>query len=286
MDVLWDTELYCLIGNPIDFSLSPLIHNYIFKSLNLNSIYLSFNIEEKNLKTTIDFFKSINIKGFNVTIPHKKTIIKYLDGISPEAELIGAVNTVKNQKGRLIGYNTDGLGFIKTFKDNNISPQGKNILLLGAGGAAYSIASSLLNEGINKLYLLNRSSENAINLKNKISLRNNKTKIEIVDLNLINKNNIDIIINSTSLGMYPMEDISPLDITGFSKKTIVYDIVYKPSNTKLVMEAKANGLITFNGKSMLLNQAILSQNIWLNDENKINFKIIKELEGVLASYVE
>lgn len=286
MEIMWDTELYCLVGDPINFSLSPIIHNYIFKILNRNSVYLAFNIEEKKLKKTINTFKSLNVKGFNVTIPHKKKIIKYLDEISPEAEKIGAVNTVKNQNGKFIGYNTDGHGFIKTFKDNNIALQGKNILLIGAGGAANSIASSLLMEDVKKLYISNRSKKNANSLKERISPLNIETEIEIVNIKYLDKNSIDIIINSTPIGMYPMENKTPLDITGFTKNTIVYDIIYKPKNTQLLKDAKTNGLTTFNGKSMLLNQAILSQNIWFNTEKKINFKNFKEIEGVLAAYVE
>ena len=113
MNINWDTKLYCLIGNPIDKSLSPLIHNEMFRIFGKNSIYLAFNIEENKLKDTIDGFKAINIQGFNVTIPYKKTIIEYLDDLSPEAKMLEAVNTVKNQDGKLIGYNTDGQGFYK-----------------------------------------------------------------------------------------------------------------------------------------------------------------------------
>lgn len=288
METTWNTKLYCLIGKPIDKSLSPIIHNNIFRFLNENSVYLAFNIEENRLKDAIDGLKAMNVGGFNVTIPYKKSIIKYLDEISPKAKAINAVNTVKNHNGKLIGYNTDGDGFLKTFYDNNIDIRGKNILILGAGGASYGIASILAMENIQKIYIANRTIENSILLEQNVKKINNKIITEIIDLSLkdLDKKNIDIIINTTSLGMYPMEDMSPLEVSGFSRDTIIYDIVYKPYETKLIKEAKAKGFRTFNGLSMLLNQAIFSQDIWLNLDEKINLEIYKKIEGILHSYVE
>lgn len=283
MDTNWNTKLYCLIGKPIDNSLSPIIHNNIFKSLNQNSIYLAFNIEEKNLPTALNGFKSIGVGGFNVTIPYKKSIIKYLDDITYEAKIIGAVNTVKNENGRLIGYNTDGDGFLQSFYDNNIDIKHKNILLLGAGGAAYAIGATLAMKEVRSINIINRNIENAISLQKKIKSINNKVITNLInyDLNNLDRKCIDIIINATSVGMYPMENMSPIELSGFSENTIVYDIVYKPQNTKLIIDAKSRGFKTFNGMSMLLNQAVLSQNIWLNLDEKINLKKSFKKEGIL-----
>jgi len=287
MNINWDTKLYCLIGNPIDKSLSPLIHNEIFKILYKNSIYLAFNIEDNKLKDTIDGFKAINIQGFNVTIPYKKTIIEYLDDLSPEAKMLEAVNTVKNQDGKLIGYNTDGQGFLQTLIDNGIDIKDKNVLLLGAGGAAYAIGISLSMNGIKSIYIVNRTKEKAIKLGRDIKRLNNNVSISTGDFSLkgINKKEIDIIINATSIGMYPLENMSPIELNGFKENPIVYDIVYKPMETKLIQDAKSRGFKTFNGISMLLDQAILSQKIWLNLEKKYLEKLGK-VEGILAGYVE
>lgn len=286
MNINWNTKLYCLIGNPIDRSLSPIIHNEIFKILGENSIYLAFNIDKNKLKDTIEGLKAINIQGFNVTIPFKKAIIKYLDDLSPEAEILGAVNTVKNENGKLIGYNTDGAGFLQTFKDNNINVRNKNVLLLGAGGAAYAIGITLSLNGVNSIYIANRSREKAISLERQIK-KNSSIFTQVTDLSLenVDKKDIDIIINATSIGMYPLENMSPIELNGFKENPIVYDIVYKPMETKLIQDAKSRGFKTFNGISMLLDQAILSQKIWLNLEKKYLEKLGK-VEGILAGYVE
>lgn len=288
MQITYKTKLYCLIGNPIEKSLSPIIHNSIFKSLNEDSIYLAFNIKENDLKNTIEAFKAMKIQGFNVTIPHKKTIIEYLDVITPEAKVIGAVNTVKNENGILVGYNTDGDGFLQTFYDNNIDIKNKNILILGSGGAAFAIGSILAIKEVQSIYIASRNTQNCILLKEKINLINNNIKTETTNLSLdnIDKKSIDIIINATSLGMYPMENMSPIELNGFPQEVIVYDIVYKPKETKLIKEAKSKNIRTLGGISMLLNQAILSQNIWLNLDKSINVKIIEEVEGLLGIYVE
>lgn len=288
MKITWETELYCLIGSPIDKSLSPIIHNSIFKILNKNSVYLGFNIEKDSLKSAIDGFKAMKVKGFNVTIPYKKSIIKYLDDITSEANTIGAVNTVKNNNGKLIGYNTDSDGFLQTFNDNNIDIKNKDILILGAGGAAYAIASSLAMKDINSINIVNRTLDNSILLKENINRINHKVITKIIDLNLdnLNKKDIDIIINTTSIGMYPLENMTPLELSGFSLDTVIYDVVYKPYETRLIKEAKSKGFKTFNGISMLLNQAIFSQNIWENLDKKINLEIFKKLEGLLPSYIE
>ncbi|WP_353095913.1 shikimate dehydrogenase [Tissierella praeacuta] len=288
MKTTWETKLYCLIGNPIDKSLSPIIHNSIFTILNKNSMYLGFNIENGNLKSAIEGLKALKVKGFNVTIPYKKSIIKYLDDITFEANAIGAVNTVKNHNGKLIGYNTDAGGFLQTFYDNDIKIKNKNVLIIGAGGAAYGIASSLAINGVNSITIANRTLNNSIRLKENINRINNKVITKIINLNLndLNKKDIDIIINITSIGMYPLENMSPLELNGFSLDTIVYDIVYKPYETKLIKEAKSKGFKTFNGISMLLNQAIFSQNIWGNLDKKINLEIFKKIEGILPSYIE
>lgn len=288
MEITWNTKLYCLIGKPIDKSLSPIIHNNIFNILNKNNTYLAFNIEEDKLKTTLDGFKAIDVQGFNVTIPYKKSIIKYLDALTPKAKVMGAVNTVKNHNGKLIGYNTDGDGALQTFYDNDIDIKDKNILLIGSGGAAYGIASALAMKDVKGIYIANRTLENSILLQKKISSINSNILTKVTDLSLkdIEKESIHIIINATSIGMYPLENMVPIELNGFSLNTIVYDIVYKPLETPLIKDAKSKGFQTFNGISMLINQGIFSQNIWGNLAQNKNLEIFKKIEGILPNYVE
>ena len=197
------------------------------------------------------------------------------------------MNTVKNQDGKLIGYNTDGEGFYKTLRNNDIDVKDKNILLLGAGGAAYGIGITLSTKGIKSIYIANRTREKAVNLEKEIKKINPNISTSIGDLSLreINKKDIDIIINATSIGMYPLENLSPIELNGFDKKTIVYDIVYKPRETKLIKEANLRGFKAINGLSMLLEQAILSQKVWFNLDEKFLEKA-KKVEGLLSVYVE
>ncbi|WP_130807166.1 shikimate dehydrogenase [Senegalia massiliensis] len=260
------TNLFCLIGNPISKSLSPYIHNTNFKFNDINAVYLSFKVE--NLEQAILGIKSLSIKGFNVTLPYKQEIIKYLDEIDPLAEKIGAINTVKNIDGKLIGFNTDGLGFMKSLKDRKIQLKNKNILIIGAGGASRAISFTIANESIKSLTIINRNNKRALSL-----IKDIKSKFKNLDLRFLEKqdikDNYDIIINTTSVGMYPNEKENPLDTSLFSDETIVYDIIYKPKETLFLKYAKEEGKTTINGLDMLVNQAILSERIWISENLKI-----------------
>lgn len=283
MDINWNTNLYGLIGNPINKSLSPKIHNFIFNSLDLNNVYLAFDVEKENLQKAIEGFKVIRVKGFNVTIPFKQEIMKYLDEIDSKAKIIGAVNTVKNENGKLVGYNTDGDGFLQVFQEEGIEIPGKNILLIGAGGAAYAIGSTLALNNVATITIANRNQDNALNLKEHLRSISNNMNMETSDLNLfnLNKKEVDMIINTTSIGMYPMENLAPIELNGFTDNIVVYDIIYKPKETKLLERARFHNYKTINGIHMLLNQAILSQKIWNREKCKINSKKMEEIKGFL-----
>lgn len=288
MKINWETKLYCLIGHPISKSLSPIIHNEFYKINNINSIYLTFDIEQNALKNIVYSFKAMNIQGFNITIPHKISIMNYLDEISEEARLIDAVNTVKNENGKLIGYNTDGLGFIKSLKDKNIDIRNKNVLILGAGGAANAISTTLAMVGVRKLYINNRNINNSKKLAKKIKNQFPNIYIEYGDLSLNNvlKEEINMIINCTSVGMYPNIEDTPILLNGFSKDLIVYDIIYKPYETKFLKLAKKRGYNTINGLSMLINQGLYSQAIWLDGKIKNIFDYYDNIKRILDIYVE
>lgn len=285
MNIDWNTDVYCLIGNPISKSLSPKIHNYIFSLNNKNSVYLAFKVEE-NLKTVIHSFRALNIKGFNVTIPYKVEIMKYLDGIEEDAKVLGAVNTVKNVNGKLVGYNTDGTGFIKSLKKEGIKIENKNFIILGSGGASQAISKKLAMEGAKKIVILNRTVEKAITLGKSIKNMFNQVDVYCDSLDNVCKYlETDVVINCTSIGMYPNESLSPVDSTIFNKNTVICDIIYKPIETKFLRDAKQNNAKTIGGLSMLINQAILSQQIWSNSNNEI-LKYFEKIKGFLCNDVE
>lgn len=288
MNITWDTDVYCLIGHPVSKSLSPVIHNSFFELIDKNCLYLVFDVEEENLKTIIDGIKVLNIKGFNVTLPYKINIIDYLDEISDEAKLIGAVNTVKNERGKLIGYNTDGMGFIRSLHMMDLDIKNKNMLILGAGGAANAIATTLALNGAKKIYINNRSIESAKRLAEKIKYQFPNTLVEYggVDLIGVKKEKIYMIINCTSAGMYPNVDDIPIILDGFSDDLIVYDLIYKPRNTKLLKVAQDKGYRTINGLYMLINQGLYSQKIWIDDEKCNVYNYFDEIRRVLENDIE
>lgn len=260
-----DTKLYCLIGNPISESLSPMIHNYIFEHKSINARYLAFNIDNtKDLERAIHGFRAMGVKGFNITIPYKIEIMKYLDEIDEKAKVLGAVNTVLNLDGRFIGFNTDGDGFIKSLKDREIDIKGKKVALIGAGGAAHAIAVSLAYEGIKELIIINRNIENAYNLQKLIE--GIFTKVHVKSYKLVQEEiipkDVDLLVNTTPIGMYPNIDDTPISPKLFKPKIVIYDIIYKPRSTRLILDAEKFGYKAIEGIDMLINQALYSQEIW------------------------
>jgi len=288
VNIDWQTKLYCVIGHPISKTLSPIIHNSFFKLNNLNHIYLAFDIKNGGIENAINALKTINVQGFNVTIPYKIEIMDYLDEISEEARLIGAVNTVKNENGKLIGYNTDGLGFLKSLKDKNIDIKNKNILVLGAGGAANAICTSLALADANTIYINNRNISRSENLAKKLEKQVPNLNVNYGDLSLNNvvKEEIHMIVNCTSVGMYPNIDEIPILLDGFSKNLIVYDIIYKPKETRFLKIAENKGYTTIGGLSMLINQGLYSEKIWLDEETKNIFQDFDKIRRIIERNVE
>lgn len=238
------TKIYGLIGNPVEHSMSPLIHNAAFKKQKVNAVYVLFKVT--NLKDFIKGFKKI-INGFSVTIPHKITAMKYLDSIEKSAKKIRAINTILNKKGRLYGYNTDCIGAIRAL-ETKTRIKNKKILLVGAGGAARAIATGLKNKGA-KIIILNRTTDKAKKIAKELDY-------EYKPLSALKEaiKGQDIIINTTSVGMYPKTDktIIPKKLL---KKVIVMDIVYNPLKTKLIKDAEKNKCKTILGIEMFVEQA-------------------------------
>lgn len=282
MDINAKTKLICLIGHPIEHSLSPDIHNYLLNKYNLNMNYVCFDVEKENLKEAVKGLKALGIKGCNVTIPHKVDIIKFLDEVDNNAKLIGAVNTIKNENGKLIGYNTDGVGFVKSIIDKGYKLKNKKILIIGAGGACRSIAIELASNGVKEIEIRNRSIENAEVICNVIN-KHLKTKSKCSSKPIMKSDleDIDIIINTTPIGMDKDKDNCPIDENlVIDKKILLCDIVYNPHETKFIAWGKKNKFDVVYGIDMLINQAIHGFYIWTNikaDETK-NLKY--KLKGI------
>ena len=251
---------FAVIGDPIDHSLSPNIHSAAFRELNLDSSYIGYRIPKGELEGGVEGLKKIKINGFNITIPHKIEMMKYLDKMDESCSIIGAVNTVVNNEGVLKGYNTDMDGFLEPLKKRNIAIQNSKILLIGAGGAARAIVAGIAKEKAASIDIANRRIEKANNLlefATKLGLSANVKKIESIDTYTENYN---IIINATSIGL--KDEPSPISFEGINEKTVVYDIVYTPMNTDFIKKAKMKNAIIIYGYEMLLGQAIRAFEIW------------------------
>ena len=263
-----DFRTYCIIGDPVDHSLSPAIHNAAFSSLGLNCSYISFRVQEGQLKNSLDSLRAINIGGFNVTMPHKVRVLEYVDQYDKTVELVGAANTVKNEDGKFCAYNTDVLGFIKPLRQRGIDFSGFEVTILGAGGAARAVAVALASErGIANINIFNRNTNRSKELANLLKKLGLKASIVSSDniQNIASKSNL--IINTTPLGM--KDEQSLIKSSSIRKDAIVYDIVYKPINTNLLESARTAGAKVVYGYEMLLEQAIASFKIWFQRDPPI-----------------
>lgn len=291
------TKILGVIGDPIEHTFSPAMHNAGLKHLNLNYSYLPFHVEKKNLQKAIIGAKSLNFTGLNVTIPHKITILDALDEIDPIAKMIGAVNTIKftnNEKDEnkdkiAIGYNTDGYGCVRAISEIT-DLKDKNVVITGAGGAARAIAFQIASSGINELSILNRNYERASNLA--IDLNNNlkdylneDIQVNAYKIDDLKKSldNADIFIDTTPIGMYPNINDKPIATADIMHSDlIVNDIVYTPKETTLLKEVKKAGCRTVEGYKMLLYQGVRSFEIWLDIEAPIEVmeKALLEVLGI------
>ncbi len=274
------TNVLCVIGHPIEHSMSPIMHNAALKDLSLDYVYVAFNIPPNDLKKAVLGFKMFSIKGINVTIPHKENIIPYLDEIDPLAEKIGAVNTIKNEGKYLIGKNTDASGAKKALLDAGCEITGKKALILGAGGAAKAV-SFAISEDLDAVYIANRTEKRAIKLAKDLT---NKTTIKAVGKNMsINTlknlvNDVDILINTTPLGMYPDIEESPISEEILHNNLFVFDIVYNPLETRLLKEASKIGCKTLGGLDMFVNQGALAFEWWTGKKPNLNLMKEKVIE--------
>ena len=254
------TKVFALIGNPVSHSMSPAIHNAAFMKLNIDSLYVAFQVED--VKGALAGMRALdNFRGMSVTIPHKIEVMQYVDEIPAVDRHIGSINTVVKEDGKLIGFNTDGPGALKAIVDAGVELAGKKVLMLGAGGAARAIAFTLAKKGgINELVLLDIN-ENFLN--NLTGDLRNGTEATITP-GMLNPATIeeqmasaDLIVNCTPVGMHPKEDATLVPDNLFRPGQVVFDVVYNPLETKLLRQAKAKGLKVIPGVEMFINQAIL-----------------------------
>ena len=268
------TRLGCLLGTPVSHSISPMMHNEAFRLLGLDCVYLCFDTKNADLKTMVQTLKEMNVYGFNLTMPDKERILPYLDELSPASRMIGAVNTVKNEDGRLIGHNTDGIGYMQSVKDTGYDVSTGPMTLLGAGGAASSIAIQAALDGVPVLHIVNRrgrSWDNALRLADLIN-ENTSCKADVTDMaegeavKACIKDSL-LLTNATSIGMAPNTDASPVqDTSCFHPDLLVSDIIYNPRRTKLLLEAQDAGCRISNGMYMLLYQGAAAFQIWTGKE--------------------
>lgn len=260
------TKLFCVIGDPIEHSMSPAMHNTVFEEMGLNCAYTAFKVEKEFLGDAIKGMKALGIQGVNVTIPHKVSVMDYLDDLSDEARIIGAVNTVKIQD-KLKGFNTDGIGALRALKNGGADPAGKDILILGSGGAARAIAVTLaLQGGISSLTILGVIEEELKRLVEDVS-KGTKIKAvgKLMDDRILKEEvqKTDLLIHCTPVGMHPNVDQSIVPLQLLRRDLKVMDIVYNPRETKLIKDAKEAGALTIEGINMFVNQGAESLRIWL-----------------------
>tara|TARA_B100001093_G_scaffold181392_1_gene174109 strand:- start:538 stop:1332 length:795 start_codon:yes stop_codon:yes gene_type:complete len=260
---------YLVIGNPIEHSLSPELHNYWLKNNNIEAIYEKKKLSEDDLGKLILQVKEKKIDGVNITIPFKKKIISYIDELTLEAESTQSVNTIYLKNDKLIGHNTDIDGFKISVEKSKFNLTDKKVLILGAGGVVPSIIFALNKMQASKIFVSNRTKDKAENLKNLFD------KLDIIEWG--NIPDFDMIINATSLGL-KKEDKINLDFSKAGTDKFFYDVIYNPKETNFLKEGKKLGNKTENGKLMFIYQALLAFNVWHGIKPEINDEVINLLD--------
>ena len=272
MNILGSTKVLGVFGHPISHSLSPVMHNAAIKALNIDYIYVPFHVMPEELETAVAGIRSLNISGVNVTIPHKERIIAYLDEVSEYALRIGSVNTIINENGRLRGDTTDGNGFIKSAEAALGKIDGGKVMVLGAGGSAKAISYALA--GINcKVVIANRTEERAKELSKALNAACGDSVSKAIGLHKEELEEelreTDLLVNTTSVGMYPDVDGIPLPPDVLHPGLRIYDLVYNPLETRLVSEARSREIRAVTGLGMLVYQGALSFEMWTGEKAPI-----------------
>jgi len=265
MEIKGTTKITGVFGYPVKHSLSPIFQNAAFEYLGLDYVYIPFEVKQEDLKIATKSIRIFNMVGVNVTIPHKKEIVKYIDELDETSEILGVVNTIHNIDGKLKGYTTDGDGFLKSLKeDGKFNPENKNIFILGAGGSSYAICGALIKEKGNYIFITNRTYENALKLKIHLNKKLNFKNVEVIPFEKRNEKyiweKIDLLINTTSVGMKENDSLL-IKKENIENVKFVYDIVYN-RKTELIKMAEELKIPNLDGLSMLVYQGAISFEIW------------------------
>ena len=269
------TGLVALLGSPVAHSLSPLMHNEAFRLLGLDVVYLCFDVAEGQLETVVRGLREIHIKGFNVTMPHKGHILPLLDEVSPAARLVGAVNTVVQKDGKLYGHNTDGIGFVRSLLDQGTDVAGKDVTILGAGGAATALLAQMALDGARSIHVcLRTTSRHAAAMQSLAARVQEETscKISLVPFEDMGApiRSSHLLVNATNVGMGEGSLDCPLtDLSLLRSDLFVADVIYHPQKTRLLAEAENRGARTMNGLGMLLYQGAEAFRLWTGREMPI-----------------
>ena len=280
------TELIGLMAYPIRHSSSPAMHNEAFAYLGLDYAYLAFEVDNSTLEDAVKGLRALQLVGSNVSMPNKTVVHKYLDELSPAAELSGAVNTIVNDNGKLIGHITDGIGFMQSLKDNDIDVIGKKVTIAGAGGAATAIEIQAALDGVKELSIFNIKDkfwDNAVETVKKINERTSchATLYDLNDLEVLKREIEDsyMFTNATGVGMKPLEGKAVIPDKSFLRpELIVTDTVYSPAETELLRMAKEVGCKRMNGFGMMLFQGAAAFELWTGKEMPIAH--MKEVLGI------
>jgi shikimate dehydrogenase len=258
------TRVCGVIGDPIEHSLSPIMQTAAFEALNLDYVFLAFKVKSACVEDAVNGMRALNIRGLNVTMPHKSKVIDFLDRVDLSAQIVNSVNTILNKENLLFGFNTDGVGALRALKENGVALKGRKVLLLGAGGAARAIAYTMAKEA-DELAILNRTVKQAQAIA-KLLEKSCSKKIVAGSLSPSdierNLQDSDILINATSLGMRPNAEESIVSPKLLRRNLAVMDIVYNPLETKLTKDAKEAGAKVVSGIEMLIYQGAASFEIW------------------------
>ncbi len=261
---------YIVIGNPIDHSLSPKLHNHWFKENNINALYEKCLLNEVDIKNIIERVKKKEIYGLNVTVPFKKKIIPFVERLTNEASISSSINTIYMENDKIVGHNTDIAGFELAIRFSKFDTKNKKVFILGAGGVVSSLIVALKNLGVSKIIISNRTKEKAEELKN------NYDDLEIIEWG--STPNFDMIINATSLGLNKDDDEIKLDYNKIGTNKFFFDVIYNPKETIFLKKARENGNKTQNGKMMFIYQAHQAFTIWHKLMPEINEKTISLLD--------
>lgn len=278
------TRLLALIGSPVGHSGSPAMYNYCFEKLGLDYAYVAFDVKEDGVKQAMDAMRLFNMRGMNVTMPDKVEAARHMDELSPAAQIIGAVNTIVNENGKLIGHMTDGEGFVNNLKDHGVSIVGKKLVVAGGGGAATAIQVQCALDGAKEITIFNKKDsffERTIATAEKIKAAVPSCGVNVYDIDDAEKLKeemaaADIFVNATIVGMKPMDDQSIIkDLALLRSDLVVADIVYNPEETQLLKDAKMAGCTCVGGKGMLVWQGASAFRLYTGEEMPV--EEVKEL---------